>query len=422
MVVVCPGGVVCRGVIMQATEENRVSVLDPVVDVIAAMRRGEAVVVVDDERRENEGDIIVAAEKATPDLVNFMARHGRGLICVAMEGAALARLGLARMPPHGGGNPHRTAFMESVDAHAGITTGISAADRSRTICLLADPQTSADDLVRPGHIFPLEAVEGGVLRRPGHTEASVDLARMAGLYPAGAICEILRDDGAMARLDDLVPFARAHGLKLTSVAAIAMHRRQNEKMVQLEETITLPTDLGPFMVRVYRSLIDGEHHLALLRGDPSTQTAPLIRVHSECLTGDAFGSLRCDCGAQLRTAMKMIADEGVGALLYMRQEGRGIGLASKLKAYALQERGLDTVEANEQLGFEADARDYGLAAQMLQDLGISSCRLITNNPKKISGLETYGVKVSQRIPLVAGGSPFNAKYLETKKAKLGHLL
>ena len=390
-------------------------------EALDALRRGEMLIVTDDERRENEGDLIVAAEHATPEAINFMIRHGRGLVCVAMEPAALNRLGLSRMTQQGGG-PLRTAFMESVDALDGVTTGISAYDRARTIQVLMDPKTTASDLLRPGHIFPLEAVEGGVLQRPGHTEAAVDLARLAGLKPAGVICEILREDGQMARLPDLKAFAAAHGLRMTSVAAIAQHRKRTEKLIELEEEIKFPTDLGAFRLRMYRSLIDGRHHLALFMGDPATQDAPLVRAHSECLTGDAFGSLRCDCGSQLREAMQLIARAGHGVLLYLRQEGRGIGLEQKLHAYALQERGLDTVEANEQLGFEADLRDYSTAAQMLQDLGVRRLRLITNNPAKITGLEEFGIEVSDRVPLVLPSTTHNAAYLETKRTKMGHLI
>ncbi len=414
---------VLRGILFMSQNSTKPGLdFDPLPEVLAALARGEMILVADDERRENEGDLIVAAEKITPAHVNFMARYGRGLICIAMEQQALARLGLSRMVPRGGGDPYRTAFMETVDARFGVTTGISAADRARTVSVLVDEKSTAADLVRPGHMFPLEAVEGGVLRRPGHTEASVDLCRLAGLKPAGVICEVLREDGNMARLDELLPFARQHKLKATSVAAIIQHRRQTEKLIELEEEINFPTDLGLFRLRMYRSTMDDKCHLALVMGEPGRAAAPAVRVHSECLTGDAFGSLRCDCGPQLRTAMEMIAQEQCGVLLYMRQEGRGIGLAQKIRAYALQESGLDTVEANEQLGFEADARDYSLAAQMLLDLGIHQCRLITNNPLKISGLETYGVGVAERIPLHAGASTHNERYMETKKVKMGHLL
>ena len=420
----CPEVVVCFGVFyfMSAINTKPDLVFDPLPEVLATLSRGELVLVADDERRENEGDLIVAAEKVTPAHINFMAKFGRGLICIAMEREPLARLGLSRMVPRGAGDPFRTAFMESVDARFGISTGISAPDRARTVSVLLSDASTAADLVRPGHMFPLEAVEGGVLRRAGHTEAAVDLCRLAGLKPAGVICEVLRDDGHMARLEELIPFARQHKLKVTSVAAIVQHRRQTEKLIELEEEINFPTDLGLFHLRMYRSIMDEKRHLALIMGEPARQTSPAVRVHSECLTGDAFGSLRCDCGPQLRTAMEMIAHEQQGVLLYMRQEGRGIGLDQKIRAYALQEEGLDTVEANEQLGFEADGRDYSLAAQMLLDIGVTQCRLITNNPLKISGLETYGVAVTERIPLHAGASVHNARYMETKKAKMGHLI
>lgn len=389
---------------------------------VAALRRGGMVVVTDDERRENEGDLIIAAEKITPQAVNFMVTEGRGLVCVAMTRSRLQQLGISRMLPFGYEDPFRTAFMQSVDARSGITTGISAKDRAHTIRLLADESTRPEELIRPGHIFPLEAVEGGVLKRPGHTEAAVDLCTMAGLRPAGVICEILRADGDMARVPELSAFAAKHKLPLITVGMLATHRRKTEKLIAFETEIQLPTDLGPFRVRMYRSTMDGHHHLALIRGQPWRRKNPLVRVHSECLTGDAFGSLRCDCGSQLRKALEMIAGEDCGVLLYLRQEGRGIGLAQKIRAYALQEEGLDTVEANEQLGFEADMRDYSVAAQMLADLKVKRVRLITNNPRKVSGLEEYGLAVAARVPLVMPGGEHSARYLETKKRKLGHML
>lgn len=380
------------------------------------------VIVADDEKRENEGDLIIAAEKITPQAVNFMIAHGRGLVCVAMARERLRQLGISRMLPFGYEDPYRTAFMQSVDARTGISTGISAKDRAHTIRLLADDATRPDELIRPGHVFPLEAVEGGVLKRPGHTEAAVDLCRLAGLKPAGAICEVLRNDGEMARLPELRKFAAKHKLPIITVGMIALHRKRTEKLIEFEEEIQLPTDLGPFRVRMYRSLSDGHHHLALIRGQPWMKERPLVRVHSECLTGDAFGSLRCDCGTQLRKALEMIAAEDNGVLLYLRQEGRGIGLAQKIRAYALQETGLDTVEANEQLGFEADLRDYSVAAQMLNELNVRDIRLITNNPRKVSGLADYGLRVAARIPLVMPRGEHNRRYLQTKKAKLGHIL
>ncbi len=405
-----------------ASERVKQSEFDPIPDVIAAVARGEVVVVLDDERRENEGDLIVAADRVSPEAINFMARYGCGLVCVALDRAQLLRLGIARMGSYGSGDSFRTAFMESVDARSGITTGISAADRAHTISLLANPKTEPSELMRPGHIFPLEARDGGVLRRPGHTEAAVDLARLAGLNPAGVLCEILRPDGEMARRADLLVFAREHNLRITSVNAIAHYRRETEELVRLEEEINLPTEYGAFRLKMYHSVLDQKSHLALIFGAPEKSANPLVRIHSECLTGDAFGSLRCDCGSQLQTAMKLIAESGHGVLLYLRQEGRGIGLEQKIRAYALQEKGLDTVEANEQLGFEADARDYAIAAQMLRALGIASCRLLTNNPRKISGLEEYGMHVQERVPLVRPPTQHNGRYLDTKRAKLGHLI
>jgi len=396
--------------------------LDSVEDAIADIREGRIVVVVDDRQRENEGDLVCAAEKVSPEAINFMARFGRGLICVAMERERLARLGLARMLRHGDGDRFGTAFMESVDARHGITTGISAYDRAHTIRVLVDDRSSPEDLVRPGHVFPLEAAPGGVLRRPGHTEAAVDLARLAGLKPAGVICEIMRDDGTMARLPELVEFARSHGLRIISIAELISFRRYNEKIVNLEQRVRLPTELGMFVLRMYRSDADQLHHIALTMGNPSSCESPLVRVHSECLTGDVFGSLRCDCGSQLRQAMRLIAAEGCGVLIYLRQEGRGIGLGAKIHAYALQERGLDTVEANETLGFSPDMRDYAAAAQILRDLGVDRVRLLTNNPAKIRGLEKAGIRVVERIPLITSRNPFNEKYLEAKKTKLGHML
>ena len=391
-------------------------------EAVDAFRRGEMLVVTDHERRENEGDLVVAAEKATPAHINFMIRQGGGLVCIAMTRDRLAQLGLSRMAPQGRGDPYGTAFMQSVDAREGVTTGISAGDRARTVAVLMDEASHPEDLVRPGHMFPLEAVAQGVLRRPGHTEAAVDLARLAGLKPAGVICEVLREDGQMARGPELEAFARVHGLRTLRIADLVLYRRGTERLVDLERAVRMPTDHGAFQLRMYRVVPDEEHHLALVLGDPAASPAPLVRVHSECLTGDVFGSLRCDCGAQLRQAMAAIAAEGAGVILYLRQEGRGIGLAHKIHAYALQDDGLDTVEANVRLGFEPDLRDYSAAAQMLRDMGIERVRLLTNNPHKVEGLSVYGIKVAERVPLVIPCTPHNARYLQTKRAKMGHVL
>lgn len=395
---------------------------DPVEDVIAEIARGRMVIVTDDHRRENEGDLVMPATTVTDKAVNFMVTHGRGLICVTLNAEQIARLDLTRAPARGGGDRFRTAFTESVDARSGITTGISAGDRARTIQVLADVSSSSGDYVSPGHVFPIQAVEGGVLRRAGHTEASVDLARLAGLEPAGVICEILRDDGSMARLPDLRAFAHEHGLKMTSVADLIGFRRRTEKLVERVRDVGMPTRHGDFQLCLYRCSVEKEHHVALVMGDPADAEPPLVRVHSQCLTGDVFGSLRCDCGAQLEKAMGMIRAEKRGVLLYMGQEGRGIGLAHKIHAYELQEKGLDTVEANHELGFDADLREYGIGAQILVDLGLKRIRLMTNNPKKIVGLEGHGLEVVERVPLVLPSTEHNKRYLATKKEKLGHLL
>jgi 3,4-dihydroxy 2-butanone 4-phosphate synthase/GTP cyclohydrolase II len=389
---------------------------------IETYRNGGMLLVMDDESRENEGDLLVAAEKADPAKIHFMVREGGGLICIAMTRERLARLGLSRMAPAGIGDSQRTAFMESVDAREGTTTGISAFDRARTIDVLMDEKTMPDDLLRPGHLFPLEAVEGGVLARPGHTEAAVDLARLAGLKPAGVICEVIGRDGQMARRKDLLEFSAVHRLPMVSIADLITYRQNFETLVVRERTIRMPTEQGAFQLHLYRYTPDREHHLALVLGNPLATEAPLVRVHSECMTGDVFGSLRCDCGAQLNQAMHRISEEGAGIVIYLRQEGRGIGLAHKIHAYALQDGGMDTVEANVHLGFGADLRDYAPAAQILRHLGIRKIRTLTNNPAKIEGLNRYGIEVVERLPLQIARTEHNRRYLETKKEKLGHWL
>ena len=389
--------------------------------VIADVRKGRMVVVVDDADRENEGDLIFAAEKATPKNLSFMVRYTSGVICVPMQGADLDRLELPLMTQQNM-ERMRTAYTISVDAARGVTTGISAADRARTIQLLAAPKTRPDDLVRPGHVFPLRYRDGGVLRRAGHTEATVDLAQLAGLRPAGVLAEIVNDNGTMARLPALLKFARKHRLKICTIADLIEYRRTREKLVEQVEVVKMPTDYGDFDLHLYRSKIDGQHHLALVRGNVSGRKDVLVRVHSECLTGDVFGSRRCDCGPQLHQAMRQVAEAGHGVILYMRQEGRGIGLAPKIKAYKLQEQGYDTVEANAKLGYGMDLREYGLGAQILVDLGLKTIRLLTNNPKKVVGLKGYGLKIVQQVPIKVKPNPHNEKYLKTKREKLGHLL
>ncbi len=394
---------------------------DPIPEVLEEVREGRLVIVVDDGDRENEGDLVLAASFATPEHINFMATHGRGIICVPMEGQALDRLGLHPMVSPSE-DPMKTAWTISVDARQGVTTGISAHDRAHTIQVLVNQQTTAHDLVRPGHVFPLRAKEGGVLRRAGHTEAAVDLARLAGLPPAGIICEIMREDGTMARVEDLQASAVRHRLKMCTIASLIEYRRRFEKLVTRTVTTKLPTEAGDFELILYETSVDDRQHMALVRGKVDDGRPVLVRVHSQCLTGDVFTSRRCDCGPQLRRAMEMIAQEGRGVVLYINQEGRGIGLVNKLKAYALQDQGLDTVQANHALGFAPDLRDYGLGAQILADLGLKDLRLLTNNPRKIIGLEGYGLRVVERVPIAIAPRPENAKYLETKREKLGHLL
>jgi len=394
---------------------------DPIPSVIADIRRGRMVIVTDDADRENEGDLLMAAAKVTPQSVNFMARHGRGLICAPITEERAQLLGLQRMVAHNR-ELFKTDFTVSVDATSGISTGISAKDRAETMRILASDDSKPADLVQPGHVFPLQAKPGGVLRRAGHTEAAVDLARLAGLDPSGMICEILNENGTMARLPDLIKFKRKHKLKLCSIQDLIAHRRKSEKLIEREQTVLMPTEYGDFDMHLYRSLVDGAHHLALVMGKISTTKPTLVRVHSECLTGDVFGSKRCDCGSQLHQAMKRIRDAGSGVLVYMRQEGRGIGLGPKIHAYKLQEQGLDTVEANERLGFPMDLRDYGLGAQILSDLGVHRLRLLTNNPRKVVGLEGYDLEITEQVPIRSVANPHNAKYLATKKKKMGHKL
>lgn len=379
------------------------------------------VIVVDDADRENEGDLIIAAQHATPKDVNFMARHGRGLICVPTTSERLDQLGIGRMV-HDNREVFKTDFQVSVDASHGIGSGISAADRARTIGVMASPTAVPGDLVQPGHVFPLRAKPGGVLQRAGHTEAAVDLVRLAGLRPVGVICEIMNADGSMARLPQLRRFARTHRLKIGTIADLIEYRRRREKLVERIEVVKMPTEFGDFDLYLYQSKTDGQNHLALVRGEVAGKTNVLVRVHSECLTGDVFGSRRCDCGPQLHHAMRQVAESGTGVIVYMRQEGRGIGLMPKIKAYKLQEQGLDTVEANQKLGFGMDLREYGLGAQILADLGLKSIRLLTNNPRKLVGLEGYGLKITKQVPLRVAPNPHNARYLKTKKQKLGHLL
>ncbi len=387
---------------------------------IERMRRGEMLIVVDDQDRENEGDLVMAAECVTAEAINFMITHGRGLICMPMTADRARAL---QLPPMVEENQEhwRTAFTVSIDAKEGISTGISAQDRCRTIRAAARPKARPTDLVRPGHVFPLEAVAGGVLKRAGHTEATVDLARLAGLEPMAVLCEIINADGTMARMPDLEAFSELHHLPIVSIADLIAYRRKSEQLVRRLAETTLPSRYGSFRAVAYEDLVSGEIHLALVKGDVTTAGPVLTRMHSECLTGDVLGSLRCDCGEQLQSSLRRIEQEGRGVLVYLRQEGRGIGLGAKIQAYALQEQGLDTVEANERLGFPADLRDYGIGAQILTDLGIKELELMTNNPKKIAGLEGHGLSVHSRVAIEVAAGPENRHYLETKKTKLGHI-
>lgn len=394
---------------------------DRIEDALKDYRQGKILIVVDDEDRENEGDFIMAAEKVTPEKINFMAKHGRGLICVPMTGERLDELDLHSMVLDNT-EKLKTYFTVSVDAKRNTTTGISAFDRAETVGTLIDPQTKPGDLARPGHIFPLRARDGGVLVRAGHTEAAVDFAKMTGLYPAGVLCEIMDDDGRMARVPRLKQIAREFDLKIITIRDLIEYRRRTEKLIKRIVTTKLPTEYGEFVLHLYSSDIDLQHHLAIVKGDVTTGEPTLVRVHSQCLTGDILGSLRCDCGEQLHQAMRMIDNEGKGVVLYMRQEGRGIGLENKIKAYKLQDEGKDTVEANEALGFKPDLRHYGIGAQILYDLGIRKIRLLTNNPKKVVGISGYGLEVVERVKIEVPPNKMNAKYLATKRDKLGHLL
>jgi 3,4-dihydroxy 2-butanone 4-phosphate synthase / GTP cyclohydrolase II len=404
-----------------APELQTASPFATIEEAIDDIRAGKFVVVVDAPDRENEGDLTLAAEHITPAAINFMATHARGLICLCLTEERCDELGLRPMT-YNNETPFETAFTVAIEAREGVTTGISAADRAHTIQVAIDPSKGPDDLVQPGHIFPLRARPGGVLQRTGQTEASVDLARLAGLNPAGVVCEIANEDGSMARVPDLVPYCEQHGLKMITVSDLVEYRRRHEKLVERMTSVRLPTAYGEFTAVAFRETLTGKHHVALVKGDVEGRENVLVRVHSECLTGDVFHSLRCDCGEQLEQALARIGDEETGVLLYMAQEGRGIGLLNKLKAYELQENGLDTVEANLELGFPADGREYGIGSQILHDLGLTTIRILTNNPKKITGIEAFGLKVVEQVPIEVAPNAENRGYLEAKRSKLGHRL
>src|SRR5437870_441553 len=407
--------------VMSALADPQTSPFAPVEGALEDVRQGKFVVVVDDADRENEGDLVIAAQFATPDAINFMATHARGLICLCLTPERCDELGLHPMTEHNRA-PLGTDFTVSIEAREGVTTGISAADRSRTIQVAIHPESKPDDLVQPGHVFPLRARPGGVLERTGQTEASVDLARLAGLTPAGVVCEVMNEDGTMARVRDLIPYCERHGLKLVTVADLIAYRSRHERIVERTTSVRLPTAYGEFTAVAFREKLTGKHHVALVKGEVEGAENVLVRVHSECLTGDVFHSLRCDCGEQLEQALERIASEERGVLLYMAQEGRGIGLLNKLRAYELQENGLDTVEANLELGFAPDMRDYGIGNQILADLGLTTVRILTNNPKKIIGIEGFGVEVVEQVPIETEPTAENARYLATKRDKLGHKL